>query len=628
MANAFATNFAIPATNNSFQLLWKLTRVMKKAGWTVTASSDGYIRDTTGVASADRWGGNADPSADTYPPNSLSDTVAGWIVMGGPRTVKIPLSANPTGTFIRGESVTQATSAATGELLGYVWDAVGLSGYAVIMPRTGTFDNSNIVTGALSAATFVPTGTVVVYGREVMFSKSPAASITGGQIFYICADVVSEASQFFSAIAAATTLPSTQITSGSNGIIVTNGTINVTSTAGFPSAGGLLVTTTNGGQSVKYTGTGLTQFTGCTGGTGNMATNNAVVALPTMPPGALNSGITNRMNGIRLPAPNIAVDDTRGFPTSGTININIYGSPQTITYTGISVNNTSGGANGSFTGCSGGSGILITGQSIGTFPKKGICIRGDLTTPLTGHSWFSAITTTFVATGNGQAACVNATPSAGVSADGSFYAVLSSSTPATTVAGFMYTRLDDTEPGDVDPYAFLINGSLLSSAFTNQSVTTSGNSSVIALNNIIYATSERIQFLGYAARGCPVTSRDVPSMWFGSLYSTLISGTHTIISGGTAAPTLLVNHPAATPPAIRDQFILFNNGLAAASVNTGIILLERQIKGKTRWINAVGGTVVPSDTFDSKTWLVVTTSATSTPGILFGPYDGTTTPVL
>ncbi|HEY5268222.1 MAG TPA: hypothetical protein VII94_03760, partial [Candidatus Saccharimonadales bacterium] len=93
MTTQFATNFPIPSSTNVFQCLWKLTRVMKAAGWTYKASSDGsHTKDTSGTATNDFWGGNASPLADTYPPTgsgpssngTFSDTSAGWWVGSGP----------------------------------------------------------------------------------------------------------------------------------------------------------------------------------------------------------------------------------------------------------------------------------------------------------------------------------------------------------------------------------------------------------------------------------------------------------------------------------------------------------------------------------------------------------------
>lgn len=75
----------------------------------------------------------------------------------------------------------------------------------------------------------------------------------------------------------------TTIAVASNGAVLPQATINVASTAGFPSAGALIVTTStasaanqSGTNIVSYTGITPTSFTGCTGGTGTMSTGGAV----------------------------------------------------------------------------------------------------------------------------------------------------------------------------------------------------------------------------------------------------------------------------------------------------------------------------------------------------------------
>lgn len=207
MANAYAINFSMASSAHPFSVIWKTTRLMKSAGWTVVGVSNGTnIRTLSGTSSSasldgstptasnanDYWGNNSDPLLDTY--NSGMDSVAQWIVMRGPSTIKLSFTTTP-GNLFRGESVTQATTGATGELLGITWDSVGSTGWAVIMPRTGTFNGSNIVTGDFSTETFTPTA-FGEYKREVLFHKTN--STTTGTIYYLCAESTSEASSFFS----------------------------------------------------------------------------------------------------------------------------------------------------------------------------------------------------------------------------------------------------------------------------------------------------------------------------------------------------------------------------------------------------------------------------------------------
>lgn len=70
----------------------------------------------------------------------------------------------------------------------------------------------------------------------------------------------------------------TTIAAGSNGQTLPQTTINVASTAGFPSSGTIAVVTSAGTVPVTYTGITGTSFTGCSGGTGTMSTGGFVNA--------------------------------------------------------------------------------------------------------------------------------------------------------------------------------------------------------------------------------------------------------------------------------------------------------------------------------------------------------------
>jgi hypothetical protein len=153
---------------------------MKAAGWTYKASGNGTTKDTTGIATNDLWGGSATPLTDTYPYTQLDGNSAWWCAEG-PSTVKIAINVASSGTFVRGEIVTQAGSGATGELLGYVISSVGAGGWLSIMPQTGTFNNSGVVTGGTSGATVTATGYNLIR-RQMVFAKD--TTVQKGWIFY------------------------------------------------------------------------------------------------------------------------------------------------------------------------------------------------------------------------------------------------------------------------------------------------------------------------------------------------------------------------------------------------------------------------------------------------------------
>lgn len=78
--------------------------------------------------------------------------------------------------------------------------------------------------------------------------------------------------------------PVTNIASASNGVSLpfsTSGSINVASTAGFPSQGQIQVMVAGQIQTISYTGTTGTAFTGCTGGSGTLSTGDDVWSVST-----------------------------------------------------------------------------------------------------------------------------------------------------------------------------------------------------------------------------------------------------------------------------------------------------------------------------------------------------------
>ncbi len=156
------------------------------------------VRSPSGVAGDANNGSISwtmkDPILDTYP-TALNSTFAWWLAQG-PTTVKLSIGAQPSGTFQRGEKVTQATSGAIGEVLGVVWYTVSTSSI-IILPRVGTFDGTNVITGTVSGATVTPTGTVATFVEELVIARSSANDRTGW-VFCQRVDSATESAQQFS----------------------------------------------------------------------------------------------------------------------------------------------------------------------------------------------------------------------------------------------------------------------------------------------------------------------------------------------------------------------------------------------------------------------------------------------
>ena len=631
MSNAFAENFAIPSATNTFQCVWKTTRAMKAAGWTTKASGDGTNKDTSGVAANDLWGGSTNPLQDSYPtaasttiaagsngavlPQStinvasvagfnpsggtiyingsvtpitytacsgttftgcsggsatlatgqtvkglpaLGDATVGWIVMSGPQTLKIALNAAPTGTPIRGEIVTQATSGATAELFGYVWDTVGLTGWMVLGPQTGTFDAAHTLTGSISGATLQPLATTT----------------TGVQA-------------------------------------IGSATINITSNVGFPAAGIANITTSGGAATVSYTGTTSTTLTGCTVLTGTGNTSNG---------GACGAAVVTFNREIMFAK-------TAASTVAGYIHY-ICADPASESGLLLSFLATQSGCTALIPpGCGGTSNRFDTSSPVTGGPLV-MCVRGtqiaagQFTTP---DNWFAS-TTSFGS--NSQIGCANNTPSAGVTADGSFYVGLSTTT-ANTYSGFFFSRVDDVEPGDCDPYVFFQTNSLntIATPVFNRLVTTGVNSALSysfptgCFGNSGFISTGTSCFFGYQSRGNTVVARDVPCVYFGAL--TTCGYTSNAACTQSMLPTTQMKAcctPATTTPFVREPLSLFCQG--------GVAGTSRQAKGRTRWCTAYSaGTVL--GTYDSKTWLCISGYGVqaSQPAIAIGPYDGATTPL-
>jgi|SRR5579885_1112322 len=197
-----------------------------------------------------------DPLLETY--SSVTGGFlqnSSWINMQGPSTLKIPLTSAPTGSFIRGENVTQSTTGAQGEIIGSMFDSGATSGYLVIMPRvdgTGAdphgWDHVSTITGAFSGATATPSATIVEYARELVFwnSSTNIAQMTG---YLQTCDTVAESTQRFSYLAANAAGCTATVCPGGGG-----------TSNGFPTIGYVFVgtggaTSTQTFGNVNFTGT-------------------------------------------------------------------------------------------------------------------------------------------------------------------------------------------------------------------------------------------------------------------------------------------------------------------------------------------------------------------------------------
>jgi hypothetical protein len=175
----------------------------------VLSATSCRIKNSSAVAESGTltWVENS-PTGDIYPQTQFS-AVNAWINMQGPSTMKLPINGPSTGNFVRGENITQTSSGAQGELIGYLWDPITVQGYLVVMPRvqgTGsgprgwTSGTTDTITGSISLATVTTFSTSIEFTREFVFWKNTNTS--QGWIAYQCVDQSAESGSRFSFLAA------------------------------------------------------------------------------------------------------------------------------------------------------------------------------------------------------------------------------------------------------------------------------------------------------------------------------------------------------------------------------------------------------------------------------------------
>lgn len=397
------------------------------------------------------------------------------------------------------------------------------------------------------------------------------------------------------------TVVTTTIAAGSNGQTLPQATINVASTTGFPTAGTIFVVTSGGTQTVTYTGVGGTTFTGASGGTGTMSTGGAV----TQASGILN--LTGYMQCI-----NAGTENSSRFSVLATSA----GATATIAPGGGGTNN--------------------------TFPIPGSYVwvgTGGSQTP----ARFGMITTTGTMT-NAQIMCADATFDIGRSADGSFTCAIGVPTDAGSYLGFTFTRVDDQEIGDVDPYIFYnpssdtlytptrtaLTGNYTGSATTGRSFNAAtGTAAGTGVTNST-SSSNLNTFRGWRGRGTINDSFQNYQVGLlvnggGTYNATAASGTGTACMQQNTTD-IEVNTTATVSTTVNTNSVYVGEPVWVISAQSQ----ARSMKGSCRWLRCVMlGT--GTDTLGAGTgvgfWFQLCTGSSTFFPFVSGPWDGSTTPV-
>ena len=155
----------------------------------------------------------------------------------------------------------------------------------------------------------------------------------------------------------------TTVAFGSDGATLPQATLNVASTVDFPSAGTFELVTPTGFQTLSYTGKTSTSFTGCTGGIPGTVLRGDSGALTGGRFGyvvgrqsSANTHVAVASDGAVLPQATLNVGNTIAFSTSGQCFVASDVGAQLVTYTGKTST--------TFTGCTGGTGTVNTGNGV------------------------------------------------------------------------------------------------------------------------------------------------------------------------------------------------------------------------------------------------------------------------
>ncbi len=541
MSDVQFENFALRSGASLFDAIWKLTRAMKKAGWTYKSSSNGTATDITGTATNDKWGGNTDPATDTYP--TALDTVIAWWNAQGPTTQKLSMLVAPTGSFVRGEKVTQAGTSAEGELVGYDFDG---------------------------------------------------------------------------------TLNTTTVASGSNGVALStftgSGVLNVLSAAGYPASGGYVALPGLSGAIVSYTSTTSTTFAGCTlvSGAGTLATGQTV----------------NGANGHAVIIPRCATPSSSAFNGTGVITGAISGASFTPTALNTFVmeivftkttNLTQGAiwiqrvdatveSASRFSVLASSAGVSATvppggGGTGNAFPTAGsTVVLGTQTGTFGVNNWW--VNTSGL--GKAQIVASNIIGATGVSPDGTFFIVQGDTVTSTQAQLGGYFRLDDSEDGDVDPFAAFWNGD--NGTFNRANVRLTATAlltlSTSANGNFYDSVGDRCAWRAWRRRGWNSSDAFLACC-------TMILG---FGSGGTGSALINNNASPETVACSYSTKRLRDKVYIVSADNT-----NKCRKGSLRWASAIQGNTT-FDTFDSKARMMIMPGDVTSPGIILGLFDGVTTP--
>lgn len=662
MSNAFTTNLTLITSDERFHAIWKLTRTLLAAGFRYKASSDIAVKETTGSPDLDRWAVSGFTNLATVSGQTGSTatftalatheiTLTGLTGMtsssvGRALAISGAASAGNIGTFrisafISSSSVKVfnpagvvadanngsiawieqygAAAASVASVANNIATLTGLTG--MVSPTAsspGSTGHTLTISGAASGGnngTFQIASVISATSVTIINPSAVAGDANNGSIVWIENDPLLQV--YPASLAAAAGTGAWQVLQGPSTLKITIGS-NVPSTdfrrgekvtqAGTSAEGEIMgvVTDAAGGGYLVI----APRVNGNGGGAKGWSTSG-VISAQSAPTG---TGASVTPTGV--------IEFIREFvwwKSSATAGHLYYQCIDTTTESSTTpvtgrFSTMAALATATLTICPGGAtgGSPVTNgfPTIGTLTVMGTGGSGSVGTG--SYPWISSNLSN--TTGKMQIMVANAIEAAGVSPDGSW--TLAVGVPATSpnvFTGICWTRLDDTEDGDVDPYVFFIPPS--GSNYTRpRTVKTSALSSADFWNLGFMALANYTPYFGFRRRG--FYSGNIEN---GDTYQEF-QGLGMAFYSATAMPAQ-ANAADVEKVACAYTNVRVREPLFIASIQVG----QKMRKGSTRWLYYLQGGN-GTDTYDSKRWVQLSTSTTANPPVVAGPWDQSTTP--
>jgi hypothetical protein len=326
----------------------------------------------------------ADANAATYQGQVTfgSNTLALPATIPGPNNTTIPGPTWTTLGFGSGNSI--AVSGAVGAVAAdngqftVASHGVSTDGYTLTLTTSGLTAGTGTVTvasatGARDAGNVTPANLTVA---GMLNAPSALINVPVNATRLATISITPSATTPITVIGAGT---ETTIASGSNGLSLPQSTIAVSSTTGFPSSGTVAIAIGSSTVYLSYTGKTSTSFTGCSGGSGTLATGDFVTNGDTLNVNFNTVGLAITISYTQTPT------GTQSL-SSGTITAP---GMQTIIFTNMAAVNITDAAGGAAMTLNGNTSVANTMSLVGSAQRAGIVTLDNAPLSFSGAASFS-----------------------------------------------------------------------------------------------------------------------------------------------------------------------------------------------------------------------------------------------